>query len=90
MINQSIPTDWIRDIEPDPRFVKRMADAITDAIDDDLTAFCWDIATDYVSAPEDYTDEFEDEFCDKVISPLYDKILKAIFENLTGDDDDTD
>lgn len=86
MINQPINTDWIRDIEPDPKFAVRMADLMSDAVEEYITDFAMQIATDYVEYPtnasESEIEAFEDSIAESVINPLYDRILDAVIAEL--------
>lgn len=82
MTNHQFRTDWIRDIDPDPRFVREMANAISKAIEDSVDDYAWGIATDYVDYPVELQgkelDDFEDAFCERIITPLSDRIYDAI------------
>ena len=91
MTNQPINTNWIRDINPDPKFIDSLINSLSNAIEDSLEDFCWGIATDYVEYPVNLEgeelDNFEDEFHGKVISPLYDHILRIALDQWTEEKD---
>lgn len=73
---------FIADIEPDPRFVKRMADKVIDAIEDEVSDFVFGIITDYIPNSGDMTEEEEDWIMDNVHNPIADIVFTRILENL--------
>ena len=46
MTNLPIRTNWIQDIDPDPRFVRELANTISEAIEDRLSDYVFQIITD--------------------------------------------
>lgn len=83
MTNRPINTDFIRDITPDPKFIDRMISRIDEAITDELGDYAWQIATDYVPAPdEDGIDAYEDQVSDLVINPLMDRLTNFIIAKM--------
>lgn len=84
MTNQPINIDarFIADIEPDPAFIERMVRVIDEAITDHLSDFAWQIGTDYVPAPDELTDEFEDAMAEQVINPLMDRLTNFIIAKM--------
>jgi hypothetical protein len=81
----NIDNRFINDIEPDPQFIKRMADKISDCIEDQLSDFVMQIITDYVpaDAPEGVDQQaYEDEVIDEVHNPLYERIERIIYHHL--------
>lgn len=80
-------TDWIPDIEMAPRTLRRLADMISDAIDDELSGLVNDIACQYIPSLTD--DDLEgDAFAEQVQSPLYDRLLMQVMSQLINLDED--
>lgn len=79
-----INNDFLNDIEIDPKFLDRMTEQILNTVEDEIQDYAWQIAGQYVPAPSenDDLDKYEDEVCDRVINPLYDRILDQILSSL--------